>query len=227
MDPATLSLLIKLASDLTVRIVAIWRAAGQEKTAAEIEAILTRTLTILDQTEDLIDGELQPTPIPTPTPTPDPDWARDASAVDPSDARLAVVQAVRARYGETLSLEQGVLVANETAFRLNDDTISGPWGLQRSVPGDTRSHLGFSPYHVCDYTTGTVYVVLDSVPGVGTARWAVATRLTPAWMAAKASWIPTGPAPVPVPPETDTTLRASVTALEQRVAALERKVGGS
>ena len=220
MDPATLSLLIKLASDLTVRIVAIWRAAGQEKTAAEIDAILTRTLSILDQTEDLIDGELRPTP------PPDPDWERDARAADPSDARLAVVQAVRARYGETLSLEQGVLVANEVAFRLNDDTISGPWGLQRSVPGDTRSHLGFSPYHVCDYTTGTVYVVLDSVPGAGTARWAVATRLTPAWMAAKASWIPTGPAPVPVPPETDTTLRASVTALEQRVAALERKVGG-
>ena len=230
MDPATISVLMKLAADLGIQLVNVLRQAGKPQDAGEIAAILTRTDAIAQRIIARADAELgTPTPPPVEPPAPppvepppvvvDPDHEEQPPTSDPVDARLAVVQQVRAQYGAFVTAEQGVMIANEVAYRLNNGSINGPFGLQRSVPGDTQSHLGFAPRYVANYQQGVVYRILDVAPGTAEARWAVATSVAPAWMAPKPSWIPVGGHVDNVTVERD--LLTDVADIAKRVAAVE------
>ena len=190
MDPATISALVRLGIELTGAIVKIFRSAGQEATAAELEAILSRADATAQSIIDTANAELGtgPTP-PTPPPTPAPPGP---------GPELAVVEALRRSYPERLTPGLCVQLLNAVCLRLNHEAAV-PWVMQRAPYGVDEQWEGLSLDRITDYRT-VVRVLGQATAGLAVPEWTV-VREGPHGAPVHVDWplVPSVVAPVPDP----------------------------
>lgn len=162
MDPATISALVRLGIELTGAVVKIFRAAGQDATAAEIEAILQRADTVSQSVIDRANAELglvEPTPEPPSPPPPEP----------PAAPEVTVVATLRRVYPVQLTAAQCVQLTNAVCLRLNGGAAT-PWVLQRAPYGVDEAWQGISLDRITDYRR-VIRVLGRADTGAATPEW--------------------------------------------------------
>ena len=188
MDPATISALVRLGIELTGAIVKIFRSAGQEATAAELEAILQRADATAQSIIDRANAELNTGPTPPP-PTPPPS--------DTTEQR-ATVEALRRSYPAFLTPALCVQLLNAVCIRLNHGAAV-PWVMQRAPYGVDEQWQGISLDRITDYRT--VVRVLGQAPaGFAMPEW-TEVREGPHGAPVHIDWplVPSAVAPAPDP----------------------------
>ena len=160
MDPATISALVRLGIKLTGAVVKIFRSAGQEATAAELEAILQRADATAQSIIDRADAELGTLPTPPP-PTPPP-------PVDTIEQRTTV-ETLRRSYPAFMTPALCVQLLNAVCIRLNHGAAV-PWVMQRAPYGVDEQWQGISLDRITDYRT-VVRVLGQASAGLAVPEW--------------------------------------------------------
>jgi len=159
MDPATISALVRLGIELTGAVVKIFRSAGQEATAAELEAILQRADATAQSIIDRANAELGTGPTPPPPTPPPPDVSTNR----------AVVEALRQSYPAFMTPAQCAQLTNAVCIRLNHGGAV-PWVLQRAPYGVDEQWQGISLDRITDYRT-VVRILGQASTGLAIPEW--------------------------------------------------------